>query len=203
MSRNRVGAASLATAGVLFVLYPAIRPWHDESTVSGATTFMSSPAWVAAHFFAVLGFILVPLGLLAVGDALARTRSASLALTAAVAYLDRHRTDPAVLRRRGLRPARHCRQARGQPDRAGKGGPLPAAGHHDLRCRPADAGDRRAARRRRNLALRHPAPLRRHRVRGRPRALLAAVLPAAGRPHRARRAHRHRPGHTRGEPMAG
>src|SRR6266571_1300968 len=84
MSRNRMGAASLATAGVLFVLYPAIRPWHDESTVSGATTSMSSPAWVAAHFFAVLGFILVPLGLLAVGDALARTRSASLTLTAAV-----------------------------------------------------------------------------------------------------------------------
>jgi hypothetical protein len=84
MSRNRMGAASLATAGVLFVLYPAIRPWHDESTVSGATASMSSPAWVAAHFFAVLGFILVPLGLLAVGDALARTRSASLALTAAV-----------------------------------------------------------------------------------------------------------------------
>ena len=84
MSRTRLGAASLATAGVLFVLYPAIRPWHDESTVSGATASMSSPAWVAAHFFAMLGFILVPLGLLAVQDALARTRSASLALAAAV-----------------------------------------------------------------------------------------------------------------------
>jgi hypothetical protein len=79
-----MGAASLATAGILFVLYPAIRPWHDESTVSGATASMSSPAWVAAHFFAMLGFILVPLGLLAVQDALARTRSASLALAAAV-----------------------------------------------------------------------------------------------------------------------
>jgi hypothetical protein len=84
MSRTRLGAASLATAGVLFVLYPAIRPWHDESTVSGATASMSSPAWVAAHFFAMLGFILVPLGLLAVAGALARTRSASLALTATV-----------------------------------------------------------------------------------------------------------------------
>jgi hypothetical protein len=84
MSRNRMGAVALATAGVLFVLYPAIRPWHDEATVSGATTSMSSPAWVAAHFFAILGFILVPLGLLAIRDALAGTRSASLALTAAI-----------------------------------------------------------------------------------------------------------------------
>ena len=84
MSRNRMGAVALATAGVLFVLYPAIRPWHDEATVSGATASMSSPAWVAAHFFAMLGFILVPLGLLAVRDALAGARSASLALTAAI-----------------------------------------------------------------------------------------------------------------------
>ena len=84
MSRNHLGAVALATAGALFVLYPAIRPWHDEATVSGATTSMSSPAWVAAHFFAILGFILVPLGLLAIRDALAGTRSASLALTAVI-----------------------------------------------------------------------------------------------------------------------
>lgn len=84
MSRNRLGAVALGAAGLLFVLYPAVRPWHDESTVAGATASMSSPAWVAAHFFAMLAFILLPLGLLAVRDALARARSASLALTAAV-----------------------------------------------------------------------------------------------------------------------
>ncbi len=84
MSRNRAGALSLAAAGVLFVLYPAIRPWHDESTVSGATASMSSTAWVTAHFCAMLGFILVPLGLLAVGGALSGARSASLALAATV-----------------------------------------------------------------------------------------------------------------------
>ena len=84
MTRNRKGALALAAAGVLFVLYPAVRPWHDESTVSGATASMSSQAWVAAHFFAMLGFILLPLGLLAVRDALAGTQSASLARTAAV-----------------------------------------------------------------------------------------------------------------------
>lgn len=84
MARNHMGALALAASGVLFVLYPAIRPWHDESTVSGATASMSSPAWVAAHFFAMAGFILLPLGLLAIRDALAGTRAASLARTAAV-----------------------------------------------------------------------------------------------------------------------
>lgn len=84
MSRTKLGPVALAAAGLLLVAYPVVRPWHDESTVSGATASMSSPAWVAAHFFAMAGFILVPLGLLAVRDALSGTRSASLALTATV-----------------------------------------------------------------------------------------------------------------------
>ena len=45
---------------------------------------MSSNAWVAAHFFAMLGFILMPLGLLALRAAVATTRAEPLALTAAV-----------------------------------------------------------------------------------------------------------------------
>jgi hypothetical protein len=61
--RIRLGAAALAIAGVLFALYPATRPWHDESTMEGATAAMSSGWWVAAHLFAMVGFILVPLGL--------------------------------------------------------------------------------------------------------------------------------------------
>jgi hypothetical protein len=65
MSRTRLGAVALAAAGILFVLYPAVRPWDDESTVDGAVAAMSSPAWVASHLFAMIGFILVPLGLLA------------------------------------------------------------------------------------------------------------------------------------------
>ena len=28
MARNHMGALALAASGVLFVLYPAIRPWH-------------------------------------------------------------------------------------------------------------------------------------------------------------------------------
>lgn len=84
VTRIRAGAAALAAAGVLFLAYPALRPWHDENTVAGATASMSSPAWVTAHFFAMLGFILMPLGLLALRAALAATGAEPLALTAAV-----------------------------------------------------------------------------------------------------------------------
>jgi hypothetical protein len=83
-ARIRAGAAALAAAGMLFAAYPGLRPWHDENTVTGATASMSSTAWVAAHFFAIAGFILMPLGLLALRAALAATRAEPLALTAAV-----------------------------------------------------------------------------------------------------------------------
>ncbi len=63
--RPRLGAAALAAAGLLFLLYPALRPWHDETTLAGATAAMGSSGWVASHFFAMIGFILVPVGLLA------------------------------------------------------------------------------------------------------------------------------------------
>ena len=54
----------LSVAGVLFLLYPALRPWHDETTTSGAAAAMGSTAWVVAHLCAMLGFILVAVALL-------------------------------------------------------------------------------------------------------------------------------------------
>jgi hypothetical protein len=60
----RMGAVALGLSGLLFLLYPAVRPWHDESNVGGAVASMSSNAWVAAHLFAMLSLILLPLGLL-------------------------------------------------------------------------------------------------------------------------------------------
>ena len=83
-TRIRAGAVALAAAGVLFLAYPALRPWHDEGIIAGATASMSSTAWVTAHFFAMLGFILIPLGLLSLRSALASTKTEPLALTAAV-----------------------------------------------------------------------------------------------------------------------
>jgi len=73
------GAVALGLAGVLFVAYPAVRPWHDETTAEGALASLRSGAWVASHLFAILGFILVPLGLLALRDALRDTPGGRLA----------------------------------------------------------------------------------------------------------------------------
>jgi hypothetical protein len=79
-----IGALCLMAAGVMFVLYPAVRPWTDESTTDGAVTAMSSGAWVAAHAFAMIGFILVGLGLLALATAVRGTRAERTAWAAVV-----------------------------------------------------------------------------------------------------------------------
>jgi hypothetical protein len=55
---------ALAVAGLLFLLYPAFRPWTDETTAAGAFEAMSSNAWVLSHLFAMVGFLLVSLALL-------------------------------------------------------------------------------------------------------------------------------------------
>lgn len=81
MSRHRLSSVALAVAGVLFLLYPVVRPWNDESTAAGAIAAMSSGRWVASHLFAMIGFILVPLGLLAVRSVVARTPAESLAVS--------------------------------------------------------------------------------------------------------------------------
>ena len=84
LTRTRAGALAVAAAGLLFILYPATRPWSDETTMAGATAAMSSSAWVASHLFAMIGFILLPLGLLTLPEALRPGRGGPLALAAAV-----------------------------------------------------------------------------------------------------------------------
>jgi hypothetical protein len=86
LTRTRLGAVEFAVAGALFILYPAVRPWRDESTVDGATAAMSSGAWVASHLFAMLGFILVALGLLALRDTVSSTPAERLAYAAVVTW---------------------------------------------------------------------------------------------------------------------
>jgi hypothetical protein len=81
-SQSRWAAGAVAFAGVMFLLYPAVRPWHDETTVSGARESMASSAWLAAHFFAMLGFIAVGLGLLALRTVItSRLATAALVVT--------------------------------------------------------------------------------------------------------------------------
>src|SRR5260370_15814880 len=81
-SRVRLGAVSLVLSGILFVLYPLLRPYSDESSLQGAQAFAST-AWILAHMLGVVGFIFVALGLLGLSSALQHTaarRLASLAL---------------------------------------------------------------------------------------------------------------------------
>lgn len=61
--RVRLGALALGVSGVLFVLYPAIRPFSDEASLQGAQAF-ASPQWILAHILAILAFMLMALGLL-------------------------------------------------------------------------------------------------------------------------------------------
>ena len=81
--RMRLGAISLAVAGLLFVLYPALRPFSDEASLQGAAAF-ASPRWILAHVLAMLGFILLALGLVGVHLALQRTPSERLAFWAMI-----------------------------------------------------------------------------------------------------------------------
>lgn len=62
MYRIRLAAMALAVAGILFVLYPALRPFSDEASLLGAAAFASTE-WIVAHVLAMLGFILLTLGL--------------------------------------------------------------------------------------------------------------------------------------------
>jgi hypothetical protein len=73
--RVRVGAVALAVAGILFVLYPALRPFSEETTLAGAQA-LASDAWVIAHVMGMLGFIGLALGLLGLHLALAGSAAA-------------------------------------------------------------------------------------------------------------------------------
>ena len=80
---TRLTALLWAIAGVCFVLYPAIRPFSDESTLQGAQAFATS-AWILAHSLAMVGFILLTLGLLGVYGRLCETAAGRLGLAALV-----------------------------------------------------------------------------------------------------------------------
>lgn len=73
-SRNpRLSSAALAAAGVLFFLYPLLRPYSDETTLDGGRA-MASTAWILAHVFAFGGFILLIPGLVGLYSSIAGQR---------------------------------------------------------------------------------------------------------------------------------
>jgi hypothetical protein len=62
-NRLRLSAFALIIAGVLFFLYPALRPFSDEVTLAGAEAF-GAANWLAAHMLAMVAYTLLPLGFL-------------------------------------------------------------------------------------------------------------------------------------------
>ncbi|MBE1581962.1 hypothetical protein ACFPOI_27270 [Nonomuraea angiospora] len=54
----RLTSLAFAAAGILFLVYPAIRPSGDDAAA------MASTAWVAGHAAAMLGFVLLGLAVL-------------------------------------------------------------------------------------------------------------------------------------------
>lgn len=76
--RARLGAVAFGVAGILFVLYPAIRPFSDETSLLGAAAF-GSTAWIVAHMLAMVGFTLLMLGLLGLYSRLHQTSLERLA----------------------------------------------------------------------------------------------------------------------------
>jgi hypothetical protein len=82
-SRRRVSAIALGIAAVLFVLYPAIRPFSDEASLQAAAAFASTE-WLVAHTLAIVAFTLLPLGLLGLHSSLQDTAVESLAYWAVV-----------------------------------------------------------------------------------------------------------------------
>ena len=81
MASVRVRLTSLAfvLAGLLFVIYPLVRPFSSEAGLQGAAAF-GSDAWIVAHSFAIVAFVLLTLGLFGIYLRLQSTAVEGLAL---------------------------------------------------------------------------------------------------------------------------
>ncbi|GAB3649608.1 hypothetical protein [Glycomyces tarimensis] len=59
-TRIRLGALGMAVAGILFVLYEAVAPRTDQTTLEGAESWASA-GWAFSHIAAIVGLILIPM----------------------------------------------------------------------------------------------------------------------------------------------
>lgn len=82
-NRIRFSASALVISGILFVTYPALRPFSDEGSLLGAAAF-GSGAWLASHMLAIVAFTLLPLGLLGLQRSLLGTPAERLLFVAVV-----------------------------------------------------------------------------------------------------------------------
>lgn len=75
-----MGPVCLAISSLLLLVFPLVRPFTDRTGTPAevAATFASTP-WVAAHILAGLGFVLLPVGLLALSEFLRDTHVERLA----------------------------------------------------------------------------------------------------------------------------
>ena len=70
-TRIRLGAVALGAAAFLLAVFPLIRPFFrldifaPERTITVASPVFASVAWVFSHYLAMLGFVLLQVGLLA------------------------------------------------------------------------------------------------------------------------------------------
>lgn len=85
--RARMGAFAFALAGILFVLYEAVAPREDQTTLEGAASWASA-GWSIAHVSAIVGLILIPLGYGALRGFLEGTKNEKTAfLAATIGYI--------------------------------------------------------------------------------------------------------------------
>ena len=70
-ARIRLGAVALGSSAFLLAVFPLIRPFfpldifEPERTLTAASPAFASGAWVISHYLAMLGFVLLQPGLLA------------------------------------------------------------------------------------------------------------------------------------------
>jgi hypothetical protein len=84
--RLRLGAAALALSTLLLAVFPLVRPFFrldvsSPTLAAVASPSLASPAWVIAHLLLLVGFALLPLGLLAIYATLADTPAEPRALS--------------------------------------------------------------------------------------------------------------------------
>ncbi|TLS48909.1 hypothetical protein FE782_28320 [Paenibacillus antri] len=75
----RRAAIALAISGILFVVYPSLRPFSDETSLFGAAAFASTE-WIVSHTLAILAFVLMTLGMFGLYVSLQDTSVEKLAL---------------------------------------------------------------------------------------------------------------------------